>query len=71
MVTGFHNNAPQFQFVRKQDVVLSVDVEKTNEDELLEAMTKAKLLIEQFHLVITDYTSYADVSTVPGHYVLF
>ncbi|EOX99581.1 GH3 family - like 7 [Theobroma cacao] len=71
MVTGFHNNAPQFQFVRRQDVVLSVDVEKTSEDELLEAMTKAKLLLEPFGLVLTDYSSYADVSTVPGHYVLF
>ena len=71
MVTGFHNNSPQFQFVRKQDVVLSVDVEKTSEDELLEAMTQAKHLIKPFHLVLTDYTSYDYVSIVPGHYVLF
>ncbi|XVE50007.1 hypothetical protein DITRI_Ditri01bG0127500 [Diplodiscus trichospermus] len=71
MVTGFHNNAPQFQFVRKQDVVLSVDVEKTSEDELLEAMTKAKLLLKPYDMLLTDYTSYADISTVPGHYVLF
>ncbi|KAE8725434.1 Indole-3-acetic acid-amido synthetase GH3.17 [Hibiscus syriacus] len=40
MVTGFHNNAPQFQFVERQNVAIK-------------------------------YTSYADTSSAPGHYVLF
>ncbi|MBA0643589.1 hypothetical protein Goklo_027863, partial [Gossypium klotzschianum] len=31
MVSGFHNNAPQFQFVERKSVVLSVDMEKTSE----------------------------------------
>ncbi|MBA0643587.1 hypothetical protein Goklo_027862 [Gossypium klotzschianum] len=28
LVSGFHNNAPQFQFVERKSVVLSVDMEK-------------------------------------------
>ncbi|KAK2973822.1 hypothetical protein RJ640_011750 [Escallonia rubra] len=70
-VSGFHNNAPQFRFVQRRNVVLSIDTDKTNEDDLLKAITQAKLLIEQLGLLLTEYTSYADTSSIPGHYVLF
>ncbi|MBA0608558.1 hypothetical protein Godav_020761 [Gossypium davidsonii] len=49
LVSGFHNNAPQFQFV----------------------VVEAKALLGPFELILTEYTSYADTSLVPGHYVLF
>ncbi|MBA0608561.1 hypothetical protein Godav_020762 [Gossypium davidsonii] len=49
MVSGFHNNAPQFQF----------------------AVTEAKALLNPLGFILTEYTSYADTSSVPGHYVLF
>lgn len=71
MVTGFHNNAPQFRFVHRRNVVLSVDTDKTNEDDLLKAVTQAKVVLEPLGLLLTEYTSYADTSSIPGHYVLF
>lgn len=71
MVTGFHNNAPQFKFVHRRNVVLSIDTDKTNEDDLLNAITKAKLLVEPLGVLLTEYTSYADTRSIPGHYVLF
>ncbi|THG21650.1 indole-3-acetic acid-amido synthetase GH3.17 isoform X1 [Camellia sinensis] len=71
MVTGFHNNAPQFRFVQRQNVVLSIDTDKTNEEDLLNAVAQAKLIIEPLGYLLTEYTSYADTSSVPGHYVLF
>ncbi|XVF66752.1 hypothetical protein PTKIN_Ptkin10aG0062800 [Pterospermum kingtungense] len=71
MVTGFHNNAPQFRFVHRRNVVLSIDTDKTNEEDLLKAVTKAKLLVEWLGFLLVEYTSYADTSCIPGHYVLF
>ncbi|XP_026402002.1 indole-3-acetic acid-amido synthetase GH3.6-like [Papaver somniferum] len=40
-VSGFKNNAPQFNFMRRRNVVLSVDMYKTNESELQNAVKKA------------------------------
>ncbi|KAL5717160.1 hypothetical protein ACHQM5_010223 [Ranunculus cassubicifolius] len=71
MVTGFHNRAPQFRFVHRRNVVLSIDTDKTNEDDLLNAVTQAKLLLESLGCILTEYTSYPDTSSIPGHYVLF
>ncbi|XP_039058870.1 indole-3-acetic acid-amido synthetase GH3.17-like isoform X1 [Hibiscus syriacus] len=71
MVTGFHNNAPQFQFVERQNVAISVDQEKTSEADLFKAVTEAKALLDPLGFVLTEYTSYADTSSAPGHYVLF
>lgn len=71
MVTGFHNCAPQFRFVHRRNVVLSIDTDKTNEEDLLNAVTQAKMLLEPLHCLLTEYTSYADTSSIPGHYVLF
>ncbi|XP_068665690.1 indole-3-acetic acid-amido synthetase GH3.17-like [Aristolochia californica] len=71
MVTGFHNKAPQFRFVHRRNVVLSIDTDKTNEEDLLRAVTKAKLLLVELGCLLTEYTSYADTSSIPGHYVLF
>ncbi|XP_059445947.1 indole-3-acetic acid-amido synthetase GH3.17-like [Corylus avellana] len=71
MVTGFHNKAPQFRFVHRRNVVLSIDTDKTNEDDLLNAVTQAKCLLEPLGFLLTEYTSYADTSSIPGHYVLF
>lgn len=71
MVTGFHNNAPQFRFVERRNVVLSIDADKTNEEDLLKAVAQAKLIVEPLGFFLTEYTSYADTSSLPGHYVLF
>ncbi|PON93690.1 GH3-like hormone conjugating enzyme [Trema orientale] len=70
-VTGFHNTAPQFQFVRRKNVVLSVDTDKTTESELQKAVESASLLLREFHTSVVEHTSYADTKTVPGHYVIY
>ncbi|XVE53033.1 hypothetical protein DITRI_Ditri02bG0172600 [Diplodiscus trichospermus] len=71
MVTSFHNNAPHFRFVGRQGVLLSIASETTGEDGLLKAATQAKLFIEPLDFILTKYTSYADVSSTPGHYIIF
>nr|CAD1833309.1 unnamed protein product [Ananas comosus var. bracteatus] len=70
-VTGFHNNAPQFKFICRRNVILSIDSDKTNEEDLHKSVTSAKKLLESQNYLLLEYTSYADTSTVPGHYVLF
>ncbi|KAE8691171.1 Indole-3-acetic acid-amido synthetase GH3.17 [Hibiscus syriacus] len=70
-VTGFHNSTPQFKFVERQNVILSVDTDKTSEEDLLKAVTDAKILLDPLGFMLKGYTSYADTSLIPGHYVFF
>ncbi|KAL4311129.1 hypothetical protein GQ457_01G007880 [Hibiscus cannabinus] len=70
-VTGFHNSAPQFQFVKRQNIILSIDYDKTSESDLLKAITEAMSHLEPLGFSLKGYTSYADMCSRPGHYVLF
>ncbi|KAK6143593.1 hypothetical protein DH2020_023941 [Rehmannia glutinosa] len=70
-VTGFHNSAPQFQFVRRKNVLLSIDNEKTKEPELQAAVENASQLLHEFNTNVIEYTSNADITTIPGHYVIY
>ncbi|KAL6896900.1 hypothetical protein ACP4OV_007472 [Aristida adscensionis] len=70
-VTGFYNRAPQFKFICRKNVVLSVDSDKTNEEDLHSSVTCARKILENRNYLLFEYTSCTDTSTVPGHYVLF
>ncbi|QCD86828.1 indole-3-acetic acid-amido synthetase GH3.6-like [Vigna unguiculata] len=70
-VAGFKNKAPQFNFVCRKNVVLSIDSDKTDEVELQNAMKNAVTHLVPFDASVSDYTSYADTTTIPGHYVLY
>ncbi|KAK4797930.1 hypothetical protein SAY86_030256 [Trapa natans] len=51
-------------------VVLSIDTDKTSEEDLLNTVTKAKEHLEQLGLLVTEYTSYPHTCSITGHYVL-
>ncbi|KAE8730363.1 putative indole-3-acetic acid-amido synthetase GH3.4 [Hibiscus syriacus] len=70
-VSGFKNNAPQFNFICRKNVVLSIDSDKTDEVELQNAVKNAANQLVQFEASLVEYTSYADTSGTPGHYVLY
>lgn len=71
-VTGFYNEAPQFRFICRRNVVLSIDNDKTNEEDLHRSVTAAVTrLLEPRHALLVEYTSYADTSSIPGHYVIY
>jgi len=70
-VTGFHNAAPQFRFVRRKNVLLSIDSDKTDEAELQSAVERASRLLAPYDARIVEYTSQADATTIPGHYVVY
>ncbi|XP_052208440.1 indole-3-acetic acid-amido synthetase GH3.6 [Diospyros lotus] len=70
-VAGFKNKAPQFNFICRKNVVLSIDSDKTDEVELHNAVKNAVNHLMPFDATVNEYTSYADTKTIPGHYVLF
>ncbi|XP_057421760.1 probable indole-3-acetic acid-amido synthetase GH3.1 [Lotus japonicus] len=70
-VTGFHNSAPQFRFVRRKNVLLSIDSDKTDESELQKAIENASVLLKEFNTTVVEYTSFADTKSIPGHYVIY
>ncbi|XP_057768909.1 probable indole-3-acetic acid-amido synthetase GH3.1 [Salvia miltiorrhiza] len=70
-VTGYHNAAPQFKFVRRKNVLLSIDADKTDELELQRAVESAAALLREHGAAVVEFTSYADTSSIPGHYVIY
>ncbi|XP_042425128.1 probable indole-3-acetic acid-amido synthetase GH3.1 [Zingiber officinale] len=70
-VAGFKNKAPQFKFIRRKNVALSIDSDKTDEVELHAAVSAAVSHLEPFGASLVEYTSYADTRSIPGHYVLY
>lgn len=71
-VSGFHNNAPQFRFLRRKSVVLSINVEVTTEEDILKALNHATdHLIKTSDLILMGFTCYADIASLPGHYVFY
>ncbi|XP_027361377.1 probable indole-3-acetic acid-amido synthetase GH3.1 [Abrus precatorius] len=70
-VTGFHSLVPQFRFVRRKNVLLSIDSDKTDEAELQKAIENASELLKEFNTSVAEYTSFADTKSIPGHYVIY
>jgi len=70
-VTGFHNSAPQFRFVRRKNVLLSIESDKTDEAELQRAVDRASALLRPHGATVVEYTSQAYTKSIPGHYVIY
>lgn len=51
--------------------MISIDSDKTSEEDLHKSVTEAKKLLEPLDALLVDYTSYPDTSSVPGHYILY
>ncbi|PWA73986.1 hypothetical protein CTI12_AA255910 [Artemisia annua] len=65
-VVGFKNKAPQFSFICRKNVLLSIDAYKTDETELQAAVENASELLKEFNTTVVKYASYGDTKTVPG-----
>ncbi|EFJ31940.1 hypothetical protein SELMODRAFT_87623 [Selaginella moellendorffii] len=73
-VVGFKNSMPQFSFVGRAGVLLSVDTDKTDEVELHTAVTTAAAVMAKRNrgdVRLLDYTSRVNLSSQPGHYVVY
>uniref|UniRef100_A0A0E0BG71 Uncharacterized protein n=1 Tax=Oryza glumipatula TaxID=40148 RepID=A0A0E0BG71_9ORYZ len=75
-VAGFHHATPKLRFVCRRSLILSINVDKNSEHDLQLAVDSAAKILAGYgenhkQLEIADYTSHADTSSDPGHYVVF
>lgn len=70
-VTGFHNSTPEIKFVCRRNLILSINIDKNTEKDLQIAVEDAGKLLAGEKLEVVDFSSLVDVSTDPGHYVIF
>nr|CAB3471712.1 unnamed protein product [Digitaria exilis] len=70
-VTGFYNSTPKLKFVCRGILTLSINVDKNSEQDVQLAINRATKVLAAKRLEVMEYTSYADVSSDPGHYVIF
>ncbi|KAI9110116.1 hypothetical protein K1719_019157 [Acacia pycnantha] len=70
-VMGFHNSTPELKFVRRSSLLPTINIDKNTEKDLQIAVEEAARLVAGDTLEVVDYTSHVDVSSEPGHYVIF
>uniref|UniRef100_A0A2P2KCQ0 Jasmonic acid-amido synthetase JAR1-like n=1 Tax=Rhizophora mucronata TaxID=61149 RepID=A0A2P2KCQ0_RHIMU len=70
-VMGFHNSTPELKFVCRRNLLLSINIDKNTEKDLQLAVEEAGKLLAEEKLEVADFSSLVDLSTDPGHYVIF
>lgn len=70
-VVGFHNSTPELQFICRRNLLLTINIDKNTEKDLQLSVEAAAKLLSDEKLEVVDYTSHVDLSTEPGHYVIF
>ncbi|KAL1561940.1 Jasmonoyl--L-amino acid synthetase jar6 [Salvia divinorum] len=70
-VKGFHNSTPELQFICRRNLLLTINIDKNTEKDLQLAVESAAELLAGEKLEVVDFTSRVDLSTEPGHYVVF
>ncbi|XP_020598871.1 jasmonic acid-amido synthetase JAR1-like [Phalaenopsis equestris] len=70
-VAGFHNSTPKLQFIRRKSLILTINIDKNTERDLQLSVEEAEKLLAAEKLEVLDYTSHVDMSSDPGHYVIF
>jgi auxin responsive GH3 gene family len=72
-VAGLYNSTPKLKVVCRRNLVLSINIDKNSEHDLQLAVDSAAKVLAAGagRLEVVDYTSHADVSRDPGHYVVF
>ncbi|KAL6850117.1 hypothetical protein ACP4OV_020744 [Aristida adscensionis] len=70
-VAGFYNSTPKLKFVCRRNLMLSINIDKNSEQDLQLAVDSAAKILAAEKLEVVDYSSHADVSRDPGHYVVF
>lgn len=70
-VAGFHNGTPKLNFVCRRKLILTVNIDKNTEKDLQLVVERGSQILTKAKAELVDFTSYADVSKQPGHYVIF
>lgn len=70
-VIGFHNSTPEIKFVCRRNLLLTINIDKNTEKDLQLSVEAAGKLLSEEKLDVVDFSSHVDLSTDPGHYVIF
>ncbi|KAG4187838.1 hypothetical protein ERO13_A08G126000v2 [Gossypium hirsutum] len=70
-ITGFHNLSPELKFICRRNLMLTINIDKNTEKDLQLAVEAASKLNTEEKLEVLDFSSHVDLSTNPGHYVIF
>lgn len=70
-VAGFYNSTPELKFVCRRSLLLTINIDKNTEKDLQLAVEEAAKPLAAEKLEVVDFSSHVDVSTEPGHYVIF
>ncbi|KAK4801053.1 hypothetical protein SAY86_021540 [Trapa natans] len=70
-VVGFHNSTPELRFICRRNLLLTINIDKNTEKDLQLAVETAARVLTEEKLEVVDFTSHVDLTTDPGHYVIF
>lgn len=70
-VMGFHNSTPELKFICRRNLLLTINIDKNTEKDLQLSVDEAAKLLAEEKQEVVDFTSHVDLSTDPGHYVIF
>uniref|UniRef100_A0A1J3GCA1 Jasmonic acid-amido synthetase JAR1 n=1 Tax=Noccaea caerulescens TaxID=107243 RepID=A0A1J3GCA1_NOCCA len=70
-ITGFYNETPQLKFICRRNLILSINIDKNTERDLQLSVESAAKRLSEEKIEVIDFSSHVDVSTDPGHYVIF
>ncbi|KAL5062390.1 hypothetical protein RYX36_024127 [Vicia faba] len=70
-VMRFHNSTPEIKYMRRSGLLLTITTDKHTETDLQLSVENASKFLAEEEIEVIDYTSYIDLSTEPGHYVIF
>jgi len=71
-VAGFYKGTPQLNFICRRKLILTVNIDKNTEKDLQLVVEKgSSLLSNKTKAELVDFTSHADVTHHPGHYVIY
>lgn len=68
---GFHNSTPELKFVCRQNLMLSINIDKNTEKDLQLSVEEATKILVAEKIELIDFTSNVELSKQPGHYVIF
>ncbi|ESQ39276.1 hypothetical protein EUTSA_v10001373mg [Eutrema salsugineum] len=70
-IIGFYNKTPQLKFICRRNLILSINIDKNTERDLQLSVESAAKRLSEEKIEVIDFSSHVDVSTDPGHYVIF
>ncbi|CAN6457645.1 unnamed protein product [Victoria cruziana] len=70
-VSGFHNGSPKLRFVGRRKLTLMVNIDKNTEMDIQLVVAKGCELLAGSGVELIDFTSTTNLSTMPGHYVIY